>query len=428
MTVRTVTKGYQIIRCCTDSAIPYLSVLIVGFVSASFVDYLYRHVYPGIPLVKGQPPLVWLSGLTFACAVVLWLIYDGRRSKDPWFNSFIWAMIIAWVIHMSLAIIHRDGYTHPVWIYVPILLMIWWKTPSYRDVSTTTEVFAWSIVLVLVATRTLELLGVIPMLDVGKDLVRFESEYYWLPLSGWLGPEGRWPGPMGGTADTSTLAALLVVFGAAKRSRYRAVFVVVGGLALLLTSVRGAFAAAIAGLLVAILLSKARWLMRVPQSARLPIAAGALIATFGLLFLQSPNLTGRTTSVWPEFLRLWEQAPLIGVGATGIATGGSVTQSATQGHNLLIDELARNGLIGIIFQGAAIGIGLLIAIRAANSAFGAPLALLVTYFVGGVAFAPNGWLGPSLPWLFILLSILLASTWLIESKPVVGSVRGSPPG
>jgi hypothetical protein len=343
----------------------------------------------------------------------VWLRYRGTRTPAPALKWFFAVVLVTWVAMITLQWVRHDAHDYTVWLYPIVVGMLWLKTPNLADVRSGLFVLAWLGTAMLAGTRIAELTGVLPMVPVPQDLVNFEVGEYWLPLSGWLGPEGRWPGPLNGTAYTGMLGAMLLVLAVALWSRWSWVFGFVGAVTVLLTSSRGAFAAVAVGIAVALLFSDEAWLRWLSMRWRLALGALGTLATFGMLLKSSPGLTGRTT-FWPDFLHLWASSPVTGVGATGMATGTSATYSAKSAHNLVIDELARNGLLGFGLLLAALVIGTYLAMRPALSRFGGPLALVAAFLTLGVANTPTSWLSPSMLWMFLILPIIWAGSWLAE--------------
>jgi hypothetical protein len=393
----------------TNTSIPYLGVLIVGVTLSTYLQYLLQYLDYGIPVIKGQSPLVWGMGLTVLIALALWLPLPLNRARGFWPQAFLAVLGAGWLLRLILTYVHHDAFNYTTWLYPVILLMVWLKTPNIRETRAALLVLGWSGTALLVWTRVSELIGLIPMPSVSKELLTFEVQEYWLPLSGWLGPEGRWPGPLGGTAFTGMLAALLVVLAVGLRSKSSWVFGIVGVIGLLLTSSRGSFAATAAGVGLAIVFSNWNFLAKVSFPWRIAVAAIGSIATLGLLLKASPNLTGRTT-FWPDFLHLWSTSPVTGVGATGYSQGTNWTQTAGSAHSFFIDELARNGLIGFIVLIATLVTAVALGLLAARRKQGGPIALITTVFVLGIANTPFSWLNPSILWLFLLIPALWAAS------------------
>jgi hypothetical protein len=338
----------------------------------------------------------------------LWIPAPKRRARGPWLAVLFSALAILWVFVMVLSMTHGDAYTHGVWTYPVILAMLWWKFPSREEGIGAIVLSAWLLATILVFTRLLELLRVIPMATVSEGMTRYEQQHYWLPLSGWLGPDGRWPGPMGHNANTGNMGAYLIVVGVALRRKYALVFVAVGVVTLLLTGSKGSMVAASVGVVVAVLLGDYAWTRRFSRTWLLvgTLIAGTLV--FGLAFLSSPNLTGRTTGYWPDFLDLWRTSPVTGVGLTGIAQGPELIRDSN-GHNLIIDVLAKYGLLTVVPLAASLAAGLGLTIRAALRFEVVPLSIMSTFLVIGITEADFSWAAPSTPWLFFMLATITAA-------------------
>ncbi len=409
------------------STVAYLSVLVVGITMATYAQYLFQYFQYRIPVVKGQPPIIWGAGLTVAVAAVLWLFAARHIQAGLWAQAFLGVLAVGWMIRMCLVYVHGDSYDYLTWLTPAILVMVWLKSPTARDARTVMGVLGWTGAVLLVWTRLSELLHLIPMPQVGRDLLKYEIHSYWLPLSGWLGPQGRWPGPLGGTAYTGVLAAFLVVLSVSLRNRSSWVFASVGAVALLLTSSRGAYVATAIGVGLALLFSAWPALRAISFRWRLVLASVVGALAIGLSLRASPNLTGRTDLIWPDFLHLWERSPITGVGEAGYANGTALTRTVTQAHSFFIDELARNGLVGFAVLLATFLLALTLGVMAAKRQCGGPLALVATTIVLGVANTPFSWLGPSLLSIFFLLTVLWAAAIIAEPAPNSTSQQSSPP-
>ena len=304
------------IQAMRTSARPYLFTLIAAIVFSKFFQYLWQYVWPDIPLIYGQAPGIYVKAGLIVLAAVLWLLYRGSRTRDPWLTVFLGTLVIGWIALMPIAFIHNDGTTYDMFLYVPLVAALWLKPPSVRDLYAAFTFLGWLVVGVLVSTRTAEMLGFIPMVDVGPYLLTFEIENYWLPLAGTVGPEGRWPGPMGHNAMTGNAAAMLVVVAVAMRTRSRWVFGVVGILTLLITASRGSQLGALVGVAAIIVLGNNPVTRRVSRRILLSVVAAVAALAFLMVLIRNPNLTGRTT-YWSIALDAWQSSPLIGVGISG---------------------------------------------------------------------------------------------------------------
>jgi hypothetical protein len=404
-----------------QSAAPYLSILAIGIVVARFGDYL----WPGEPFFKGQGPLILVFYFFFALSLVLWLPLKGRPPAGGWLLAFLIAMSIAWVAHLGLARLHGDAFNYTALLYVPILAMIAIKPPRADEAWRAVLAFAWTTAAVLVLTRGLEMADIIEIKSQPVNIIAFDEARYWLPLNDWLGIDGRWPGPFGHNADTAMLGALLVVIGVARWSRASWVFLPVGVLTLMLTAGRASQGAVAAGIVVIAMFTRSGFLTRIPRWLR--VSGGGVLLVLGLFVMYSAKagLTGRER-IWPAFFELWQTSPITGVGGSGIAVSGGVTQEFGHAHSLYLDELARNGLIGFVTQFAALGVGLVIAAWAAGRGAPGPLAVLVAYFVTGVTEPRNDWIHPTVTGFLVTLMVVTAAAELQRLDALRAAVEQRP--
>lgn len=394
---------------------PYPVVLIIGLAFGKYGQYTWQYFTPALPTIRSHSPGIWIAWLTVGIAGLVWLLAPWRLPRNRWIQAFLALTLVAWAGRWLIARTHSDLLDLTIWLYPIVIIMFWTKFPDLRTIRTSLLALGWISSILLLWTRASELLGLAPMAPVSPDLVAFEVGEYWLPLSGLLGPEGRWPGPMGGTAYTGALGALLLVLAFALRTRSSWVFGSVGIIVLLLTSSRGAIAAAGAGIAIAVLFSDWRILQRWGFFARSAIAAAGGLAVMALVVRTNLTLTGRT-NFWFDFLALWQESPVIGVGTSGYLEGTQATAVSGTAHSFYIDELARNGLVGFVFLLAGFAVALILGIQAARISVSGPLALLSSIAVLGIVNTPFSWLSPSLMWMFYIVPILWAAIVLQDSR------------
>jgi O-antigen ligase len=193
------------------------------------------------------------------------------------------------------------------------------------------------------------------------------------------------------------------------------VFIAVGGFTLLVTNGRASIGATIAGLIVLIVFAKEGRIARVPRAVRLWGGFTALFLGAFLMYSMAAGSTGRST-FWPAFLKLWESSPLVGIGASGIMSSGGITGQYLHAHNMYIDELARNGLLGFITQYGAITLGVVIAFLAAKRGLAGPLAIMTAYLVTGITEPRNGWMSPSVTGMLVILVVVTAGVALSRNS------------
>ena len=237
----------------------------------------------------------------------------------------------------------------------------------------------------------------------------FEARSYWLPLADLFGLDGRWPGPYRNAVDTAMMGALLVVIAIVHWRRSSWVFLSVGGFVMLLTGSRAAFLAVFVAAGVLLLFSRRGRLDRFPTWARWTALAVVGFLFGALLLSRGPGLTGRQ-NIWPEFIALWQTSPIIGAGTSSFAGFSNVTAISGHAHNFVLDVLVRYGIVGVVAQFAAIGIGLWVLARAAGRGTPGPAALVLFYVVVSMTDVRNDWLHPSLNLVILCLAVVIAST------------------
>ncbi len=399
----------------TDSAVPYLAVLLLATMTGAWVNYLGPLTGLDQYTVKGQALIVVISLVAFPLSVLLWVFYRGARSRNQWLVLFLSSMIAVWVIHLVLLLVHDDPISHLVWLYVPICLMLLFKTPSSEEGWRIVLLFAWVAAAIIVATRLFESVGTIPVYGLPPGIIEFEKANYWMPLSGYFGVDGRWPGPFGYNSKTGFIGALLVLIGVARFTRIKLILIAVGVLTLLLTVSRGSGLALVAGLAVIATFTRSGPLGRIPVALRASVAGAAAIVAGLLLFLSPLSTTGRLGEggIWEYFLDLWRQDPWFGVGQSGIFAMNPTLGIHMEAHNVFVQELTRFGIVGVVTQYTVIALGVVLAVLAATKGLTWPLAILVAYYVASLTEVfQDGWLNISTYSLIILISIIAAGSRL----------------
>lgn len=385
------------------SSLPYLLTVVIAFLIGTYTEYLRHYLGFSVPLIFGQSPAVYVVGLGTVIAAALWFLYQGERTREPLLTVFFALLILTWLLHWSLSRIHGDAFTYTVLLYGPIVLALWLKTPKKVELVKTLNVLGWGIVAILVGTRLLELIGVLPIIDVGPQLLEFEQENYWLPFAGTLGPESRWHGPFGHAAKTGTAAAFLLVLAVGTKDRSRWVFGVVAVVTMLLTASRGALIASAAGVALIIIFGDNFLTRRISRKLLLLVIAILGIIGVGGVLLRNPSMTGRTI-YWQLAVDAWQSSPLIGSGQGGIVVGGG----GANAHNIVVDALVKFGLVGGIAAMSALGVAVALAVRAARTHVALPLGITGTFLVLGISEADTGWMTITMPWLWLVLAATFA--------------------
>ena len=395
----------------------YLSLLAAAPILTQYASYLGK----GEPFFRGQSAAIVLFFVFFGFAFIFWLGVGSRPRAKGLMSGFLILMSAAWFAHFFLYKLHGDAFNYFALLYVPILVMIWFKPPELREAWMAIVTFAWTVAAVLVLTRVLEMLGILEIKTQSQGVINFDEERYFLPMNDLLGIDGRWPGPFEHNGDTAMMGALLIITAVAYWTRASWVFLAVGAFTLLITSGRASMGATIAGIIVIIVFSRHGRIAQIPRAIRLWGGLAVVLTGAVFMYTRSAGVTGRNY-FWPAFIELWQSSPLVGTGTSGITISGGITQEYGHAHNLYIDELARYGLLGFVTQFGAITLGLVIAFIAAKRGASGPLAILTAYLVTGVTEPRNGWIGPSATGMLVILAVITAASALESKRPQLNPV------
>ncbi|MEI8241201.1 MAG: O-antigen ligase family protein, partial [Actinomycetota bacterium] len=206
---------------------------------------------------------------------------------------------------------------------------------------------------------------------------------------------------------------MLVILAVGLKGRSRWVFGVVGVLTLVITASRGSQLGAIAGVIAIIVIGDNAFVRRIGR--RWLLIGLGLVAALGLLavLIRNPNLTGRTT-YWTLAFDLWKQSPITGSGTSGLVAS-DLSIAGTNAHNLLFDAMVKTGLIGLLVVIAILVIAAVTTLKASLNRAALSVGLFTGYLVIGMAESDQGWLGMSLPWLWLVLAVTLAGRQLEET-------------
>lgn len=397
------------------SATPYLATLLVTTV----LGYWSGEIWPGVAIWKAQAPAVLIPIAGVGVAGVLWLFLRWRLVARGWSLVFLGALALTWLANLLGHFYHSDMTTHGALLFVPVLALIAIKPPTAAEGARALIALAWSVAVVLVAARVFEMVGVLTPKFQAPELIKFDEEYYWLPLNGILGIDGRWPGPFGHNGFTAMMAAFIIVIAVAFWTRASWVFLIVGGLTLLVTSGRASAGAAVAGIVIVVMVSPQKPWARIPQRWR--VGGGLIVLALGAVVLVTgkSGMTGRQ-NIWPAFYDLWQTSPWWGVGGTGIAASDGLTGYFLHAHNLYLDTLTRYGVWVFALVAVTLLIGLGVTLVAGLRGFPGPLALYAAYLITGITEPRNDWVHPGTLVLMIIVCVMTAAAYL--KGPPAGGV------
>jgi len=379
----------------------------------AWVNYLGDRVDPGEWLLRGQSMGIVIPILAFPIVVLLWWLRQSQVRRDPWVTAVLVGLIAAWPVHFWIAKAHGDQLPHTAWIYVPALLLLVIKPPTPDESFQIVQWFAALASIFIVVTWALEQANIIPVFGVPEYVTTFDRERYWIPIGELLGIDGRWPGPFGGNSRTGFVGVtivLIAVHGLRRRHvAWSLLLLVVGMLTVLACASRGAFLALAVGLLICAAFTRRGWIGQISRKLRIAIA-GVLLAGGAIAMLMSPAASaGRVDSIWPAFIDLWRSSPWIGVGQVGILADPQAGISM-EAHNLVLQEVTRFGIVGVIVQFVPLVLGVALCIAAAFGGLAWPLALVASFATASFfdAFI-DGWLSISTYILLVVLAFFGAS-------------------
>ena len=163
---------------------------------------------------------------------------------------------------------------------------------------------------------------------------------------------------------------------------------------------------AVVGVAVILLLGDNPLTRRVGRKALIVAVAIAGLIGVAYVLVKNPNLTGRTT-YWQLALDLWRQHPVIGAGSSGIADS-PLYIAGKNAHNLVIDGAVKYGILGAALVVLILGLAGVITVKSGIRGLPLSTGIFAAYLTIGLVEADQGWVGLSLPWLWLVLAVVLA--------------------
>jgi O-antigen ligase len=165
---------------------------------------------------------------------------------------------------------------------------------------------------------------------------------------------------------------------------------------------------------------------------KMPIRLGVGLFMFSSLIVYiavlDPTLAGRTP-IWSNFLRLFVEDPLFGIGTSGlegyIAAGLPSTEVIlySHGHNVLLDMAVRYGVFLVILTIAALAIAGALGWRSRFADSGKTFALIVFLFVASLAETIFSWQYFSVYIVILIYVVAIAVEQHSVKKEFVPSVK-----
>ena len=333
----------------------YLSVIIVGIVTSQLVQYL----APNSTAWKGQGLSILLTLAALALAVALCFAASPMMQWSGLSKLILISLLLYWGIALISNYSHHDGYNYTAFVIPVVVIMLWLRPVSYAVMRMSVEVFAWSVLTIAVVAQVCVRLG----------WVAARQEFpHRFPLLPWLGQEARWEGPFGNVNYSGPIGAFLFVYALTCTGAKRWILLGGGVVFLFASESRGAFAAAIAGLLVYGLLQDRPLGVVMTRTKRLAIVGGILAAIMLVIAVVDPTMNGRAT-IWNEYLHLWPTHPWFGFSQADILAtiaDGRLSFFATHGHNLFFETLISAGILGLLALLCWLALGFIASLRAAR--------------------------------------------------------------
>ena len=395
--------GVRLLQSARNSGSWFLATFVVGVVLSRLAGYIWFEQ----PVVFGQPANILVMYFGFVGSAIFWVVLKSRQKAKGLFLGFLIAFGLLWLINLALYRFHGDAFNYTALLTLPFLFMVGFKMPSARDAWSALNAFAWSVTAIILFILLIEVLGLREPKPQDPNVVIFDEARYWLPVNGALGIEGRWTGPFGHNGDTAMMGAILVVVAVANWRRSSWIFLSTGMLVLLVTFGRASIGAAAVGVLVVAMFTKTGPLSSVTRSIRVGVGLCFMLGLGVFLVSRPAGVTGRDR-FWTAFIDLWSTSPVFGVGGSGIAVSGGLTQQWGHAHNMYINELVRYGVAGLAAVSLLLIFALIATVNAAKLGTAGPLALLITYLVAAMTEPRNNWVEPSSITVLVILIVAAA--------------------
>jgi len=392
------------------TATPYLAAFTISLALGSYLNYVDNLYSVTLLEFKGQPLGILVPLMGFLVSFSMWIFTKSTVSSSEPTVAFLAALILAWVGHFIVLILHDNSTFHTIWVCIPVLIMVGIKPPSISQLKYLLASLFWTLAIAIVLTYFLELLNLLPVYFIPEEVRLFESGKYWIPLDGFLGFEGRWSGPFGYNSKTGFVGALLVIYSLGNFKLRNVPILVIGATTLLATDSRGAYIALIMGIITLMVFTEKGPLANISRRVRIIVAGSGAAGTVLTFWVLNPNLTGRfgEGGIWAAYVELFQTSPIIGVSRYAMSIEPGLVSKSMGAHNGYLEFLVSTGWVGLILILIPLFISLVYSVRYALSANAWPLALLVVYlFMNVTEVIDTSWLSFSIyTWMILLVTLI----------------------
>lgn len=340
-----------------------------------------QYLVPDEPTFRGQPAAIWIAIL--GSMVSLLIAFASRRGRRLGGIPRQWMLLLAllllaWLSTLFMVDYHGDLFSLATILAPTAVLTLALVLPSRAEIQTALVYFGFAVLAGVATTMLAAFTGLQPFRE------DFEGRIA-LPILNAF----RWEFFFGDANNAASIASFLILIALYRGSRTGWGLGVPAALILVLTQSRTGIVATALGVTVMIAArssgaSKGKWVATYSI-----VAVAGLVLT--LVLLIDPSLNGRTM-IWGDFLGIWTEAPVVGLGYTGIQEQVlQITGWAQDGHNVLLDPLVRYGILPFL-------LGTAFLLTAGVASFGAglrhkgfPVAMYLTGMACFMTYTTFGW-------------------------------------
>lgn len=324
----------------------YLAVILAGIILSPLANFL----WPMTPVFKGQGLEILIPFIFAFAGFLLWLIFDTNRNWDKKTRIFLSIVAVYWMYARILDASQNDGVNYNSLIVPLLVLLVYLKPLNRTQMFRTMDAFSFMVIGAALVGQFAVMLGI----------VNPRTEFiHRIPIFPALGFDWRWEGIFGNVNYSGPVGAFLLVYGLG-RGRVQGFLVAAAGLTFLFASEsRGALVAGFFGSVI-LLMFKQRWgRFEIGIRARLALGFALILIPIAGSLASDPTGNGRLT-VWRDFITVWPKSPMTGVSQAQITAyieNGNLSVFSTHGHNVLVQSLVTQGLIGLLLLIALLVVG-----------------------------------------------------------------------
>jgi len=387
-----------------------LLVLTVTIVGSRLAHYL----FPFDPTFRGQPPSVWVA--LGGSAAGLFLAAKSRRLGNSVPLPRIWAyllalLFLAWLSSLVMTQVHDDLFAISTVLVPATVISLVLVLPTQSEIQSALVFFATTVLLGVALSMAAASSGIRPFRE------DFEGRISLPGLEAF-----RWEAYFGDANNAGTIMAMTLLIAILQGGRAGWALGIPSFAVLLFSQSRTGVAAAMVGVTVMVV---AHWYRK---GVKAWLIGSTLVGVVGaillLILVFDPTLNGRVL-IWRDFLGLWGESPVIGLGFQGIQEQvPGITGLAQDAHNVLLDPLIRHGLAPFLIAAAFLVVaGIASASRGLDNK-GFPIAVYVTGMTCFMSYTTFGWAYMTLFLWPFLLAVMMPTAWRnSELRETVASLR-----